>query len=102
LSQYVFDGSAVWHFVKGSGSGRAVPFVYGGAGYLRELHEGDTLVEEGAEFHLGGGVKWWLGSGRRRFGLRGEAGLSIRDGGFDFEDGRRVVPTVYGSLVYAF
>ena len=42
LSQYLFDGSALWHF----GSGRAVPFVFGGAGYMRELHDADALVED--------------------------------------------------------
>ena len=89
LSQYVFDGSVVWQFTRAAfAGGRAVPFVFGGAGYLRELHEEDALVEEGLEYHAGGGLKWWFGQGRRRFGVRGEAGISIRDGGFDFKDGR--------------
>jgi hypothetical protein len=99
LSQYVFDGSVVWQFSPG---GRAVPFVFGGAGYLRELHEEDALVEEGVEYHAGVGLKWWFGQGRRRFGLRGEGGISIRDGGFDFKDGTRVVPVVGGSVIYSF
>jgi hypothetical protein len=99
LSQYVFDGSVVWQFSPG---GRAVPFVFGGAGYLRELHEEDALVEEGVEYHAGVGLKWWFGQGRRRFGLRGEGGISIRDGGFDFKDGTRVVPVVGGSVIYTF
>jgi hypothetical protein len=99
LSQYLFDGSLVWQFSHG---GRAVPFVYGGAGYLRELHEEDALVEEGVEYHAGAGLKWWFGQGGRRFGVRGEAGISIRDGGFDFKDGQRVVPVVGGSLIYSF
>ena len=34
------------------------------------------LVETGGEFHAVGGVKYWLGTGRRRFGLRGQAGFS--------------------------
>jgi hypothetical protein len=100
LSQYLFDASAVWHFSSTS-PGRVTPFVYGGAGYLRELHEGDALVEEGVEYHAGGGIKWWFGAGRR-FGVRGEAGISMRDGGFDFEEGVRVVPVVSGSLIYLF
>jgi hypothetical protein len=99
LSQYVFDGSVVWQFSRG---GRAVPFVFGGAGYLRELHEEDALVEEGVEYHAGGGLKWWFGQGGRRFGVRGEVGISIRDGGFDFKDGQRVVPVVGGSVIYTF
>jgi len=103
LSQYVFDGSVVWHLAGAAfGGGRAVPFVFGGAGYLRELHEEDALVEEGLEYHAGGGLKWWFGDGRRRVGVRGEAGISIRDGGFDFKDAQRVVPTVGGSLIYTF
>jgi hypothetical protein len=99
LSQYLFDGSLVWQFSHG---GRAVPFVFGGAGYLRELHEEDALVEEGVEYHAGAGLKWWFGQGGRRFGVRGEAGISIRDGGFDFKDSQRVVPVVGGSLIYSF
>lgn len=103
LSQYVFDGSVVWHLTRAAfGRGRAMPFLFGGAGYLRELHEEDTLVEEGLEYHAGGGMKWWFGQGSRRFGLRGEVGISIRDGGFDFKDGQRVVPTAGGSLIVAF
>ncbi len=100
LSQYVFDGSVVWNF--GRAGRRIVPFVYGGAGYLRELHEEDALVEEGVEYHAGGGVKWWFGHGSRRFGARGDVGISVRDGGFDFDEGARLVPVVSGSLVFAF
>jgi hypothetical protein len=103
LSQYVFDGSVVWHFTRAAfAGGRGVPFVFGGAGYLRELHEEDAFVEEGLEYHAGAGIKWWFGQGGRRFGVRGEAGISIRDGGFDFSDGRRVVPVVGGSVIYTF
>jgi hypothetical protein len=100
LNSYLFDGTALWHF-RDLRSSRATPFVYGGAGYLRELHDGDALVEEGTEFHFGGGVKVWMG-GSRRIGLRGEAGLSIRDGGFDFEEKRRAVPLAAGSVFWVF
>jgi opacity protein-like surface antigen len=100
LNQYLFDGSAVLHFGDRTGN-RVVPFVYGGAGYLRELHEGDALVEEGTEFHAGGGVKIWMGASRR-LGVRMEAGLSVRDGGFDFEEKRRTVPVAGGFVFWVF
>ncbi|HET7217863.1 MAG TPA: outer membrane beta-barrel protein [Vicinamibacterales bacterium] len=100
LNQYLFDGSAVLHFGDRT-SNRAVPFIYGGAGYLRELHEGDALVEEGTEFHAGGGVKIWMGASRR-VGVRAEAGLSVRDGGFDFQDKRRTVPVAGGFVFWVF
>jgi hypothetical protein len=78
-----------------------VPFIYGGAGYLRELHEGDALVEDGLEFHAGAGIKVGMGSSGR-FGVRADAGISVRDGGFDLDEGRRVVPVASGSLFYRF
>jgi hypothetical protein len=97
LSQYLFDGSIVWHF--GRPSAGTVPFIMGGAGYFRELHDGQELVETGAEYHAGAGVKIWFGGA---FGLRAEGGISIRDGAFDFEDKMRVMPVAAGSLVYRF
>jgi hypothetical protein len=103
LSEYVFDGSAVWHFTGAAfADGRAVPFVFAGAGYIRELHDQDALVEEGFEYHAGLGLKWWFNESRRGFGIRGDVGISIRDGAFDFEDGRRIVPVAGGSLIYRF
>ncbi len=96
VNQYQFEGSALWHI--GSGSS-ARPFVYGGAGYLRVLHEGDALVEEGLEVHAGVGVKWWLG---RRVAVRGEGGVSIRDLGTENNNKRRTVPVAAGSVIWVF
>ena len=96
VNQYLFEGSALWH--TGSGSS-ARPFVYGGAGYLRVLHEGDALVEEGLEVHAGFGVKWWLG---RRVAVRGEGGVSIRDLGTENNNKRRTVPVAAGSVIWVF
>jgi hypothetical protein len=101
LTQYVFDGSVVWHFAPFH-KGRAVPYVAGGAGYIRDLHEGNALIETGAEYHAMAGVKWWFSSQPRRLGIRAEGGVSVRDGGFDFGEGQRTVPVASASLVYIF
>ena len=101
LTQYVMEGSAVWH-LGALRQGRAVPFVAGGAGYIRDLHEGSELVETGTEYHALAGFKWWLSDRPRRLGIRTEAGLSIRDGGFDFREERRTVPIASVSLTYLF
>ena len=101
LNRYVIDGSAVWHFGNVQ-RGRLVPFVSGGAGYLRELHEGNELIETGAEYHVTGGVKWWFSGQPSRMGIRAEGGVAIRDGGFDFREGRRTVPIAGVSLIYLF
>ena len=103
LNQYLIDGSVLWHFGRPSGTkGGVVPFIMGGVGYLRELHEGQELVETGVEYHAGAGVKIWFDGGGGRFGLRAEGGISVRDGAFDFEEKTRYVPVAAGSIVYLF
>jgi hypothetical protein len=101
ITQYVIDGSVVWHLAR-SPQGRAVPFVAAGGGYVRDLHAQSQLVETGSEMHATAGVKWWFSSRPRRLGIRGEAGVSLRDGGFDFRKGRRAVPIASASLAYLF
>lgn len=102
LTRYVIEGSALFHLQGLSfAGGRGVPFLIGGGGYIRELHEDNELVETGQEFHAGGGVKIWFGASRR-LGFRGQAVVSVRDGGFDFDDGRRAVPAVSAMLFYRF
>jgi hypothetical protein len=103
ISHYLFEGSLVWHLRHLSfASGRAIPYLAGGAGYLRELHEGNQLVETGQEYHALGGLNYWLGSGARRFGLRIEGGVSARKKGFDPDDAVRPLPVVFGGLSYLF
>ena len=103
ISRYVFNGSVVVHLPGLSfAGGRGVPFVTGGGGYVRELHEGNELVDTGQQIHAGGGVKFWFGNRRRRFGFRGDVGVAVREGASDFSDGWRTVPTVGASMMYLF
>lgn len=101
LTQYVIDGSAVLNLAPFN-SGRVVPFIAGGAGYIRDLHEGSELIETGIEYHGLVGIKWWFSDRPHRLGIRGEGGFSIRDGGFDFRDERRTVPIATAGFVYIF
>lgn len=98
ITSYVFTGSLVYHF---GGSGRTTPFIAGGAGHIRDLHSGNEVVETGTEYHGKAGIKSWFGR-RRNLALRAEAGISIRDGGFSFDEDRRIVPAVAASLLYLF
>jgi len=99
VTQYVIDGSLLYHF----GTGRLTPFISGGAGYLRQLIQDNSIVETGNEIHGGGGVKYWLGAGRR-FGVRAEMRLSSLSGGvsLDGTTKRRSVPTFSGGVAYLF
>lgn len=103
MTRYVIDGSLLFHINALSfAGGRAVPYVSGGGGYLRELHQGQELIETGKQYQAGGGLKYWLGQGSRRFGVRADVGASIRDGGFDFRKGRRTLVSGGVSLAYMF
>jgi len=95
VTSYLGGASLVYHFR----TGRFLPFVAGGASYLRQMHEDNAGVVTGAEIHGGGGVKYWFG---RRFGLRAEAGLSSRGTSIGFEDKRQTVPTMGVGLNYRF
>lgn len=102
LTRYVFTGSLVWH-LRGLAFGRrGAPFLTAGAGYVRDLHDKNELIETGTEYHAGAGVKIWFGTGPRRLGIRGQAGVSITDGGFDFRDEPRTLPMASAALVYLF
>jgi len=103
MSRYVFDGSIVFHLTGLSfAGGKGVPFLTGGAGYLRELHDREELIETGRTYHAGAGLKLWFGQGARRLGLRADVGLAMRDGGFDFSEERRTLSTAGISLAYLF
>lgn len=95
LQQFEFDGGLTWQLPISLGR-RLAPYVTGGAGYLRQLHEDRTLVESGRIYYAGGGARYWLrgGHGRARpAGLRGEFRVNLRDRGIDFEDKMRAYPT---------
>ncbi len=96
LRQYLLDGAVVWHLPVRLGP-RVRPFVVGGAGYLRQLHEERTLVETGQVYYAGVGARYWIrgGSGTdRSLGVRGDLRANLRRGGIDFEDKTRVYPTL--------
>ena len=103
LTRIVATGSLVLHMNGLSfAGGKGIPFVLGGAGYIRELHEKNEVAETGREYHAGAGLHLWFGEGKHRLGLRGDFGVSRRTGGADTIDVARTVPTAGLSLAYLF
>ena len=98
LTTYIVGGSLQYHFA----AARFVPFVSGGGGYLRQLHEENSDLLTGTEIHAGGGVKYWLGTGKHRFGLRVEAQASARSKSVAFEQKRRVIPSLTAGVTFLF
>jgi hypothetical protein len=95
---YLARGSLLYHF----GTGRFVPFVSGGGGYLRQIDDENADLVTGTEIHAGGGIKYWFGSGGRRLGLRMAAVVSSRQKSVAFEQKRRMIPSVGAGLALQF
>jgi hypothetical protein len=95
VDQYGLDGSVVYQLPYSFGR-RSRPYVIGGGGYLRQLHEERVLVETGYTLHVGGGLQYWWRSGgsRRPLGLRAEARLVRRHGGIEYGERARQFPAL--------
>ena len=106
VEQYFVDGSLVVLLDRFALGDRTVPFVIGGAGYLRQLHEGLTLVETGQLYHVGGGVKHWLVLRDRGFmrgvGIRVDGRLYVLVKGIELRDRARPHGAISGSLFVTF
>jgi hypothetical protein len=103
IDQYTFEGGIAYRF-GGLRSG-LVPFVSAGAGYQRQRHEGDTLIEGGGLVYAGAGVTHWLSVRRqgtlKATGVRGDARLYFLSGGITPED-TRTQAAFAGSFVMVF
>jgi hypothetical protein len=103
LTRIVFNGSLVLHLTGMSfAGGNGVPFVLGGGGMIRELHEKNEVVETGHEYHGGAGLHVWFGQGKRRTGIRGDFGVARRSGGAYASGVTRTVATAGASLAFLF
>jgi opacity protein-like surface antigen len=106
VDQYSVDASVVL-MIRELGFGqRTLPFVTAGVGYLRQLHEEQTVVEQGHAFHAGGGVKHWIVTRNQGLikgaGLRADARLYLMSGGIAFEDHLRPHTAISGSVFLMF
>ena len=100
LHQFILSGGVAWQLPWSPGH-KVSPFVAGGGGYLRQLHEERTLVESGQLFYIGGGVRYFIRGGDqagRSIGVRSDVRALWRTPGIDFEDKTRVFPTLTFQL----
>jgi hypothetical protein len=107
LTQYFFDASLLVFLPKATfARGRGRMFVEGGAGYLRQLHEGNFNVEAGQVYHAGAGVKQFFKPRQRGFlkgfGWRVDGRAYYKDGGYSFTDAGTWTMAITGAAVVAF
>jgi hypothetical protein len=83
------------------------PFVAGGGGYLRELHEGDTLAQGGGAYYAGGGIAIALGESSRprkvkAVGVRVDGRALFRSGPLAIDGQTHAAPALTASLFARF
>ena len=104
VEQFTVGGAVVW-FVPTRAS-RVRPFVAGGGGYLRQLHESATLVVTGRYYQVGGGLVYPLasrsGAWLKTMGLRLEARALFRVDGVALDSSTHVAPTAGASFFLRF
>jgi hypothetical protein len=104
LAQITIEGGALVELpALPRGAGTLVPFIDGGAGYLRQVHEDRVLIETGRTVYAGAGVKWRSAAARprglvERLVVRGDARVVSRSAGVDVEDTRRTYITVSAGI----
>jgi len=105
LDQYVIDGGLVVSLDEWSIAGLH-PFATIGGGYLRQLHEGLTVIEEGRVFFVGGGVKHTIHTRprgiMRGIGARADVRLDLLSSGIHIDDNVRRHVSASGSLFVMF
>ena len=107
LNEWTIEGSVVSPLRRlGFGAAGAVPFVSAGVGYVRQLHEGATLVATGLTYHVGGGVTYPLlrrNTGRlRTAGLRLDGRAVVRSREVSADDHSHVAPGLGASMFFRF
>ncbi len=106
VQQIVIGGAVVADVPRWRLGRQGVPFVSAGAGYLRQLHEGRTLVATGRTYAVGGGVRFLLRSrpaGRvKALGLRADVRAVARTKGVALDGRTHVSPVVAVSLFARF
>lgn len=104
VQQFTIGGALVWSLPVGAR--RVRPFVTGGGGYLRQLHENATLVQTGRYYQFGGGVTVLLASRPdsflRAMGLRIDARGIVRVDGVAFDSTTRLTPAAGASFFVRF
>jgi hypothetical protein len=110
FTEYAIEAGLLLHLTKLSfAGGRARPFVTGGAGYLRQVHEGQTLIDTGQSVYAGGGLTLTLRQATRRafidaLGVRTDVRINVRTGGFEHGDdgGATYAPSITAGLFLRF
>jgi len=98
LTEYVITGGALWK-LSVNPRRRWTPFVSGGAGVARHVHDGQTLIESGVDSYVGGGILYSL---KPRVGVRFDGRAHFLNGGIAEGEGVSPRGAAAGSVFVLF
>jgi hypothetical protein len=106
VQQLTVGAGVAWALPRRLATSRLAPFAMAGGGYLRQVHEGGTLVETGRFYQFGGGVKYLLFARPRgtlkAIGARVDARAILRSRGVAFDDKAHAAPAVGAAAFVRF
>lgn len=97
VTEYVVTGGVSWRLTRNTR--RWTPFVSGGAGVARHVHDGQSLIESGVDTYFGGGVLRQLSP---RTGVRVDGRLHLLSGGLAEGAGLTPRGALTGSIFVTF
>lgn len=102
ISHWQLEGGVRWTPARGRLTSSLALFATAGAGYVRQLHSGRTLVESGRSIYVGAGAERALWRGHRNVlagRLEGRAVWLAK--GVAFDDRYRVAPALVATAVWS-
>jgi hypothetical protein len=98
VQQYTIGGGVVWYPASHLFGNRLAPFVGGGIGQLRQMHQDRIQLDTGRYMQIGAGVKYFFFSRPtgffNAFGARADVRALIRSDGVAFDDDGHASPAV--------
>jgi|SRR5262245_15782404 len=105
VTLYLLEGGVTAH-VNRFRRGRVTPTASAGLGYLRQLHAGQTFIQNKPTIYAGGGVRVPLNdadvSGWKSAVLRLEVRATILTSHSTLDNATHVLPSVIGGLLFHF
>jgi opacity protein-like surface antigen len=106
ITQFTLGGAMVARLTRWRLWRHGTPFVSAGVAYLRELHEGQTLVETGRIYSAGGGATFlWRArptATLKALGVRADVRAVVRSRGVALDNRSHVAPSAAVSFVARF
>jgi hypothetical protein len=105
VTLYLLEGGVTAHVTRFR-RGRVTPTASGGLGYLRQLHDGQTFIQNSPTIYVGGGLRFPLNDdgvrGLKSAVLRLEVRATILTSHSTLDNATHVLPAVIGGLLFHF